>query len=256
MKRDGKSTKRSFGLYGSAIGLVDSNFLDVGKHCFRVLDGVEYVVLQAESDASMMEWSIAIVHTISMENGGGILLDKEKLRVARDEFGFDSAGFPIDNIARSSSIVYGVKTEEAMSIVFTKPTKEINLGSGASGEVTKAHSSKLDTTHSTETTHEASSTSFNSVDNVELFYPMEHFACNFFDTNEQPSRNQFKRLLPIQALRSDVPEPWHMIDGASSESSAAEIFDKVSDFEENTQLNAEEYSKLVQLTKSAGGEEI
>ena len=49
VKRDGKSKKRAFGLYGSAIGLVESNTVNGSKHCFRVLDGTESIILQAQS---------------------------------------------------------------------------------------------------------------------------------------------------------------------------------------------------------------
>ena len=68
IKRDGKSKKRSFGLYGSAIGIAKCAG---SKHCFRVLDGIEPIILQAESSSSMMDWATSIAHSISMENGGG-----------------------------------------------------------------------------------------------------------------------------------------------------------------------------------------
>lgn len=67
------------------MGLVESNVIDGSKNCFRVLDGLEFVVLQAESLTSQMEWSIAIAHSVSMENGGGIFFDREKMGVARDK---------------------------------------------------------------------------------------------------------------------------------------------------------------------------
>lgn len=97
------------------MGLVESNVFDGSKNCFRVLDGLEFIVLQAESLTSQMEWSIAIAHSISMENGGGILFDREKMEVTRDKgFGLQSARSPkIDD----SSVTHE-KVQEASSANF------------------------------------------------------------------------------------------------------------------------------------------
>lgn len=250
VKMDGKSKKRSFGLYGSAVGLVDSNDTDGSKHCFRVLDGIEYVVLQAESQTSQMEWSIAIAHSISMENGGGILLDKQKIVRACDGFGLDNAGFPsIDGSDVPPSPLFTRANDEdfATSIVFAKPVHETGPAKGSTGRLNPisepSHSGQLNTTH------EVSNANLASHENVEISLHMERFASNFFDVNKQiySSKNSF----PVQSLRSDVTQPWHMIDRATrDQSSASEIFDKVSDFGESTQLN-DEYSRLVQLTEAA-----
>ena len=152
VKRDGQSKKRSFSLYGSAIGL-DSNVIDGSKHCFRVLDGTLFVVLQAESQTSQMEWSIAIAHSISMENGGGILFDKEKLGITRDGgFGLDNAGFPIID-------GYSVTKNRNSSVVFSKPIHD----EGRLNPISKtSYSTKLD---------------------IELSLPMEHFVSGPFDAH-------------------------------------------------------------------------
>jgi hypothetical protein len=232
VKTDGKSKKRSFGLYGSAIGLVDSNDIDGSKYCFRVLDGIEYVILQAESQTRQMEWSIAIAHSISMENGGGILLDKQKMERACDEFGVDNAGFPNIDGSDVPPPPPSTRTNDegfATSIVFAKPVHEAGPAKGSTGRLTNPISRKLNITHE-------------SHENVDISLHMERFASNIFDANKQ---------FPVQPLRSDATQPWHMIDRASSESSASEIFDKVSDLDESTQLNAGEYSRLVRLTEVA-----
>ncbi len=231
-------------MYGSAIGLVEPNDIDRSKNCFRVLDGVEYVVLQAESQTSQLEWAVAIAHSISMENGGGILLDKEKMRDGG--FPLNSAGFPLDgNVATTSSVIHRANTEDvdfATSIIFAKPVKE-----GSTCRLNPisetAHSSRP------ESTQEVFNANFDiSIENAELPLSMEQFASNYFDAHKQVQSS--KGTFPVQALRSDDMQPWHIIDRASSESSASEIFDKVSDFEESTQLNAGDYSKLVQLTEA------
>ena len=126
VKRDGKSKVRSFALYGSAVGLVDSNSVDGNKHCFRVLDGIGTVVLQASSHECMMEWGASIAHSISFQNGGGILLDKEKIALAaEDGFWVDSAGFPrrVENLFRAAD-----NENVAKSIVFAKPVKDFSFG--------------------------------------------------------------------------------------------------------------------------------
>ena len=219
---------------------MDSSVIDGSRHCFRVLDGVEYVVLQAESQTSQMEWSIAIAHSISVENGGGILLDKAKM-------GFDSAGFPsiYGCVDPPSSDFHATNPEDlATSIVFAKPCKLNPIS-----EISQSHSRKLNTIHFIEATRGVFSGNITSLANkVELSPPMEQFASNVFDAHK--NAHSSKKSFPVQALSSE--HPWHMIDRASSESSASEIFDKVSNFDENTQLNACDYSKLVQLTEAAG----
>ena len=75
------------------------------KYCLCDLDGIEDIILQAKSHASQIEWSTKIAHAISMENGGGILLDKEKQRMAQD--GVDpSARFPIQDSSKRSIMDY------------------------------------------------------------------------------------------------------------------------------------------------------
>ena len=227
---------------------MDSSVIDGSRHCVRVLDGVEYVVLQAESQTSQMEWSIAIAHSISVENGGGVLLDKAKMGVTGyGGAGLDSAGFPsiYGCVDPPSSDFHATNPEDlATSIVFAKPCKLNPIS-----EISQSHSRKLNTSHVTEATRGVSSGNITCLtNNVELSPPLEHFASNVFDAHK--NAHSSKKSFPMQALSSE--HPWYMIDRASSESSASEIFDKVSNFDENTQLNACDYSKLVQLTEAAG----
>jgi hypothetical protein len=226
VKRDGKSTKRQFGLYGSAIGIVDSNLVNGSKNCFRVLDGVESIILQSESQESQMQWSTSIAHSISMENGGGILLDKEK------RTGLDSFGFPMPGCAPVPSTIFrGFDNDEGnTSIVFAKPVQELRLGPMESCELTRTgYLGKMDTTESEAT---------EKVGNISVFD----------DMRKRPS-NSSKKTIPVQALRSESSHPWLNIDRVSSASSASEIFDKVSEFDETTQLNSDDFTKLVNSLK-------
>ena len=255
VKRDGKSKVRAFALYGSAIGLVESNLVTGNKHCFRVLDGIETIVLQASSHDCMMEWSTSLAHSISMENGGGILLDKEKRALAQDGFGLDSAGFPIQSNATTSSVFRGVENEDVTkSIIFANPIKELCLGP-ESGEVTrlepiteKMDPVKLNTTHATEATDEVNTT-FNSLDPADISHSMEDFARNFFVIQEAPMSRMTTNGLPIQTLRTEATQPWLTIDRVSSTSSGSEIFDKASDFDESVHINPEDFQKLLHFTK-------
>ena len=256
IKRDGKSKKRSFGLYGSAIGLVESNAVTGGnKNCFRVLDGLEPIILQAQSRDSMMEWSTSIAHSISMENGGGLLLDKEKRVLAKDGFGLDSAGFPTQCNITASSFLRRVKHETAAkSIVFSKPIprtehtscSEINRLEPITEKIDK---SKLDITYTTEQT-EVASTTFNSLDPADISQSMEDFARNFFVLKENTISHMPNRKIPTQELRAEVSHPWLTIDRVeSSTSSGSEIFDKVSDFDDSSHINPKDFDKLLQFTK-------
>ncbi|KAL7543078.1 hypothetical protein ACHAXR_012395 [Thalassiosira sp. AJA248-18] len=258
VKRDGKSKKRAFSLYGSAIGLMESNRVNGNKHCFRVLDGTEPTILQAESHDGMMEWCTSIAHSISMENGGGLLLDKEKRALAKDGFWLSGNEFPTPSISAAPPVIRGLDNEDAAkSIVFTKPIKELHLVSPeSSGDVTrlepiteKINPSKLDISHATEATEtmEANTT----FDPVDISQSMEDFARNFFVTTVDTSMGGTlkKKNFPVQALRTESPKPWLTIDRVSSSASSSEIFEKVSDFDVCTHLHGEDFSKLLQFTK-------
>ncbi|KAL7547585.1 hypothetical protein ACHAWF_010873 [Thalassiosira exigua] len=252
IKRDGKSKKRAFGLYGSAVGMVESNAVNGNKHCFRVLDGIESVLLQAQSHDDMIKWSTCFAHTISLENGGGLLLDKEKMALAKEGFWLSGSEFPGPKSQATAS--KGFDNEEvAGSIVFSKPIKDLCLESESVSEVTrlepiteKTNPGKLNTTHETVVTGE-SSTTFNSLDPADLSASMEEFARNFFIV---PMRcgSLAKKKMPVQELTTEaVQQPWSTIDRVSSTSSGSEIFEKVSDFEETTtHLSQDDFSKLVQ----------
>jgi hypothetical protein len=48
------------------------------NNCFTVYSGLKVVQLQAVSGDDALGWATNICQSISMENGGGLLLDKEK----------------------------------------------------------------------------------------------------------------------------------------------------------------------------------
>lgn len=216
--KTGKSKKRQFGLYGSAIGLVDSS-------CFRVLDGVESITLQADSQEMQMEWSTAIAHSISMENGGGIIMEKEKLAMARDGRGLDSFGFPLPGIGppvdASSIFRRAFKAEDATttSIVFAKPIQDLRLGPSENDDI---RLEPITERRRPIKAQEVIGTSLNSLNLVDL--PMMTLP-----------RRPNKSVYPVQALRAEKSNPCMSIDRAMSESSGSDIFD--------------ESSKLVQFTK-------
>ena len=266
IKKDGKSTKHILGLYGSAIGLVDSNLVHGNKDCFRVLDGFDSIILKADSADSQMEWATAIAHSISLENGGGILLDKEKRAVEQEDGKqLDSSGFPIGT-APTPPIFRGVENDEPVtSIVFSKPIKEINLDPVESGEVIRLEPiqepltekniidpRKLNITNATEATVEEVDTTFNSLHPVDLSHSMEDFARQFFVVPDSKPMGSSRLELPVQSLRDDASKEWLTIDRLSSTSggSEIEIFEKISDFdEEETHINSTDFNTLLQFTK-------
>ncbi|KAL9180068.1 hypothetical protein ACHAXT_008038 [Thalassiosira profunda] len=241
VKRDGKSKKRAFSLYGSAVGLVDSNSVGGNKHCFRILDGTETVILQAQSHDDMMDWATALAQTVSMENGGGLLLDKEKKALEKDGF-FVGGSFPTQSYDFHRLLG---NADTAKSIVFAKPIKEetpcampekqaIQLAPISEGQAP----SNLNNTHATEATGD---TTFTSLDPVDLSQSMEDFARNFFASKDGSSEQ-----MPVQALRSS--EQWLSIDKVSSTSSGSEIFDKVSESADH--ITERDFEKLLQFTSS------
>ena len=82
IKRDGKSCKKVVHLLGSAIGLVDSGDVNGRRNCFKVLvNGIESICLQADCLDSQLSWAVALCQSISLQNGGGLILD-QKMRMA------------------------------------------------------------------------------------------------------------------------------------------------------------------------------
>ena len=79
IKRDGKSCKKVVHLLGSAIGLVDSGDVNGRRGCFKVLvNGIESIYLQADCLDSQLSWAVALCQSISLQNGGGLILDRER----------------------------------------------------------------------------------------------------------------------------------------------------------------------------------
>lgn len=236
--KTGKSKKRQFGLSGSAIGLVASNLVNGSKSCFRVLDGVETITLQADSQEMQMEWSTAIAHSISMENGGGIIMEKEKLAMAQDGRGLDSFGFPLPGIGPpvydSSIFRRAFKAEDATttSIVFAKPIQDLCLGSSESDDIGLE---PITDRRRPIKAQEVIGTTLNNLNLVDM--PMMHY------------HRSNKSVYPVQALRAEESNPWMSIDRALSESSGSDIFDEVSNTHGNYITTTEDFSKLVQFTK-------
>ena len=214
-KKNGKSKKRAFGLHGSAVGLVKSHVVDGRMNCFRVLDGMESIILQAESEESMYEWATSIALSISMESGGGLLLQKEKRCSSKTTFESNNVKLRTSSIFRkmdksagkkptafaeisariksmSSGDEYGLDSvteavtpieslsdaTEDTSLIITTPTSLYSLG-------LQDKIDNLGSQDETEATDELSTT-FNSLEPVDLCLSMESFARNFFVSEEKP----------------------------------------------------------------------
>ena len=194
--KDGNSTKRAIGLYGSAIGLADS-LISGNKYCFRVIDGMnEPAILQADSLDSQMDWATTIAISISMESGGGVLLENEK----RSQ---ESNGFPVNGTPSPQPIFRDFES----SFVFAKSLEE-RSGQDIRLDPITEKIDELDITNN----------SFESLHPVDLSSAMEEYARKFFVA--QPT--------PIQSLRDDELE-WISIERVLNSSSTDEVFGKAND---------------------------
>ena len=122
--------------------------------------------------------------------------------------------------------------------------------------ITERKPTNLNITEVTEEITDANTT-FESLDPADISQSMEAFASNFYEFDKDcrpylsPPLNVPTQEFPVQALRSETSKPWLMIDRVSSTSSSApELFDQVSDFDESSSpLHDEDFSKLYQYTK-------
>ena len=272
--KDGKSKKHEMSLYGSAVCLVAAEVVSGMKHCFRVVNGIEDIVLQASSYEDMMDWSTAIVHSISMENGGGVLLEKAKNNEANT--------IPIQQF-QETSIFRGVGDSDGgikSSIVFAKQihkttvvppiTKSKSLDSMAPIPLFEKFDT-LNTSRSTDLTE--LNTTFKTINPTDLSETMQDFANNFFKSFPEGTCKA-DNVLPLQALRvndlscdsiestgsSCLDTPWLEIDKASSATGSVamsdeEVIDKYLDLNaNNTHLNAHDFSTLLRYNECIEGE--
>ena len=174
--------------------MVDS-LTNGNKHCFRVLDGMnEPAILQADSLDSQMDWATTIALSISMESGGGVLLENEK----RSQ---ESNGFPV-NCKPSPQPIF---RDFESSYVFAKSLEEWSGHDIRLDPITE----KIDVSNQFDITNN----SFESLHPVDLSSAMEDYARKFVVA--QPT--------PIQSLRDDELE-WISIDRVLNSSSTDEVF--------------------------------
>jgi hypothetical protein len=219
--KDGKSTKKAFGLFGSAVGLVSPELVSGNKHCFRIVNGLEEIVVQAASYEDMMDWSTAIVHGISMENGGGLLLDKAKKETPTmqpEEEPSIFCGFD-DNDGGEKSIVFAKQVHASVPARGNKPSamkRPAKQAAKTNSPPAILKSKSLDSTmlpplaekfptlnmsQSTDLTE--LNTTFKTLDPVDLSETMHDFAKHFFPVVAEASPEKKPKLvLPLQALRA------------------------------------------------------
>lgn len=272
--KDGRSKKQEMGLYGSAIGLVSPELVHK-TNCFRVSNGLERITLQASSYDDMMDWSTVIAQGISMETGGGVLLDKVK---KESQSTLDTSA-----LHQEPSIFRDVHNNEGAksSIVFAKQIKELSSRDNPPAALVKSKS--LDSYVSSTPLFEHLNTSrsfdvsemetFKTLDPVDLSETMQSFANNFFSHAQDAFPNDNVKsnvVVPLQAARvqnlpcesidssnhSEYNIPWLEIDEATSAGSVAlsdeEVVDKYLDLNaSDTHLNAQDYAKILRYNESA-----
>ncbi|KAH8066883.1 hypothetical protein JL721_8076 [Aureococcus anophagefferens] len=83
-KDDEESLKDRIHLMGSVVSLVPNQ--ESGRHfTFRVVSGCAVLVMQATTVQDMLLWATTLYHGIAVANGGGYLLEAERLRAAAAE---------------------------------------------------------------------------------------------------------------------------------------------------------------------------
>ena len=261
------------GLYGSAIGLIAAESMSGMKHCFCVVNGIEDIVLQASSYDDMMDWSTAIVHSISMNNGGGVLLQKAKS---------ETNTIPTQQ-CQERPIFCGIDDDEGCiksSIIFAKQLRKttvippITQSKSLDSSAPTALFEKLDTLNTSRSTDFTElNTIFKTLDPTDVSDTMQDFANNFFKSFPEGScKADF--VLPLQAPRAQdlscdsidstgtfcLDTPWLEIDKASSAAESAamsdeEIIDKYFDLNaNNAHLNAHDFSTLLRYNECIEGE--
>jgi len=265
--KDGKSKKLELPLYGSAVGLV-SEMISGKKNCFRVIHGIEEVNLQALSYEDMMDWCKVIAHGISMENGGGLLLDKAKNSTSistRQHQDFSIIReVPIrDNVLEfKSSIVFSKQLEEAV-------TEEDKIQ--ASMKNTRpdfSHQSQsFETVDSLNNARSTDSPEINSMfkthNLVGLSETIQDFSCNFF-THAKKSVDTRIEALELENLSHGSSEstegskclalPWLEIDKALSTTGSValsdeDIIEKHLDLNANSHLSAKDFASLLRYNE-------
>jgi hypothetical protein len=263
--KDGKSKRREMGLYGAAVGLVSPDLAGGMKHCFRVVNGVEEMTLQTTSHDDTMDWATSIVQGISMENGGGLLVEKAKKDAA------PSPCLPcnqppllpnlISNDGASSSIVFAKQVQDKDSKSFDSITPMTPPMLEKYGTLKSSRSTDLTELDAT----------FKTLEPADLSETMLDFANNFF-TNAQKAEPviHLKAALPLQAPRgrnlshesiesatsSDYLDmPWLEIDKASSAAESVamsdeEIVDKYLDLSaSDSHLNVQDFKTLLRYNE-------
>lgn len=189
------------------------------KNFISVHSGLKFVKLQAVSREDALDWCINICHSISMENGGGLLLDKEKQEAALHGQDANEQNTAANEVYSSSSV----------QVVTTSKSNAIET--------------TLDVTQSTQVTEmtDICGTTFNSLDPEEVSKKMEEFALNFL----RPSR-------PRGDSDTDTNhQQWLDIDRISSIVSDEEVLDAYSDIDNCNHINSEDYVRLKRL--ASGG---
>lgn len=90
-------------LRGAAVSLLDPKDAFHSRHCFRIMSGLLSVTLKASSCREMLDWATSLVHGISIENGGGFLLDHLKICDERLSFASASGGLSSGSLGESST---------------------------------------------------------------------------------------------------------------------------------------------------------
>jgi len=223
---------------------------------------MQSIVLKANSYDDMIDWATAIVHGISMENGGGFLLEKEQNDRKRNR-----RGFPIQK--KETRVAFrGADDDEGggehgrnlsgdgsyttcLSSISPISLKE---GSNECRELRDFRPShlppimeqdnkarELNVSHFTDFTE--AETTFKSLNPADLSETMENFARDFFVCKT----SQY----PVQALSKECnDDPWVDIDRASS-ATGSSAFSDVLEIDGNSHVSKDNFDKLLQYTTNS-----
>lgn len=254
LQRDGQSRKRVINLFGAAVALV---VLNGGRRNFRVVSGLESVELCAQSNEEVMDWATKVAYTISLENGGGLLLEREKRTALPTSNLIGAKPLVSTAVAKSRGLPLEVssKCPDRKSSIFRSCVESPIISKSIKSDqelqetcVDLFEVIEQKTSRAAEITH----ANVNTLTSLNPAEPqvMESFTDQFFVPGTQ------SKVFPAQSLNRAVEWPtfdeWSVEERASDASllSSEYITNKYTNLDESPHPSKHDWVRLIQFAKS------